>query len=39
MPLASITALYITDAKPSVNELGGHRHFEPTFYRRHLKAL
>lgn len=32
MPLASITALYITDEKPSVNELGGHRHFGPIFF-------
>lgn len=32
MPLASTTALYITDEKPSVNELGGHRHIEPIFF-------
>lgn len=35
MPLASTTALYtalyITDEKPSVNELGGHRHIGPIF--------
>lgn len=41
MPLDSTTALYtvlyITDEKPSVNELGGHRHIEPFFFffRRH----
>lgn len=36
MPLASTTALYtvlyITDEKPSVNELGGRRHIEPIFF-------
>lgn len=36
MPLDSTTALYtvlyITDEKPSVNELGGHRHIEPIFF-------
>lgn len=29
---ALYTALYITDEKPSVNELGGHRHIEPIFF-------
>lgn len=37
MPLASTTALYTAlyitdDEKPSVNELGGHRHIEPIFF-------
>lgn len=41
MPLASTTALYtalyITDEKPSVNELGGHRHIEPIFFLDAIK--
>lgn len=41
MPLASTTALYtalyITDEKPSVNELGGHRHIEPFFFLDAIK--
>lgn len=43
MPLASTTALYtvlyITDEKPSVNELGGHRHIEPIFFLTSLKNM